>query len=54
MKCHDVEIVNDTLCEEPSEQFLSNLALESGAPVAVDPSRAGVIIFDEPDECERK
>ena len=50
-QCHDVDIVDDELCEEPSEQFFSNLTLESGAPVTVDPSRAQVIIFEK---CERK
>ena len=50
-QCHDVEIVDDELCEEPSEQFFSNLALESGAPVTVDPPTARVIIFDNLGDC---
>ena len=53
-QCHDVPIVNDELCEEPSEQLFSNLALASGAPVTVDPERARVIIFDDVGDCDRK
>ena len=53
-QCHEVGIVDDELCEEPSEQFFSNLALESGAPVTVDPPTARVIIFDDTGDCVRK
>ena len=53
-QCHDVPIVNDRICEELPEQFLSNLALASGAPVTVDPATARVIIFDDTGDCVRK
>ena len=50
-QCHDVEIVNDAIYESKLEQFFSNLALVSGAPVTVDPESAQVIINDD-DDCK--
>ena len=50
-QCHDVEIVNDDTYESDLEQFFSNLALVSGAPVTLDPSSAQVII-DDNDDCK--
>ena len=52
--CHDVEIVNDDICEEPSEQFFSDLTLVSGASVTIDPASVRVVIFDDPGDCVRK
>ena len=50
-QCHDVEIVNDDIYENELEQFVSNLALVSGAPATVDPESAQVIINDN-DDCK--
>ena len=50
-QCHDVGIVDDVIYEIEVEQFFSNLALVSGAPVTVDPPSIRVIIFDDTDDC---
>ena len=49
--CHDVQIVNDGICERPEiEQFFSNLELVSGLPIIdVDPPTAAVLIDDSVD-----
>ena len=50
-QCHRVRIVNNDICEDELEQFLSNLALVSGVPrITVDPASARVII-DDTDDC---
>ena len=51
-QCHEVGIVDDVIYETEVEQFISNLALVSGAPVTVDPPSARVIIFDDTDDCK--
>ena len=51
-QCHDVGIVDDVIYEIEVEQFISNLALVSGAPVTIDPPSAPVIIFDDTDDCK--
>ena len=51
-QCHDVGIVDDVIYETEVEQFISNLALLSGAPVRVEPPSARVIIFDDTDDCK--
>ena len=48
-QCHDMEIVNDTICESEMEQFTSNLTLVTGVQVTVDPPSAQVIIDDTSD-----
>ena len=50
-QCHNVEIINDALCEIEVEQFTSNLSLVSGAPVTIDPPSARVIISDGISDC---
>ena len=53
-KCHNVGIIDDAMCERGMKQFISNLALVSGAPVTVDPPSAQVFIFDDTSDCVRK
>ena len=49
-QCHTVQIV-DNICENESEEFLSNLTLASGVSrIIVDPDSARVIINDT-DDC---
>ena len=53
--CHNITIIDDQLCEEPNEEFLSNLALVSGMqPIDVIRTPATIIINDttEP-ECSK-
>ena len=46
-KCHTVQIVNDSICEDEQESFTSDLVLESGTPlITVDPNSARVVIED--------
>ena len=53
-QCHNMQIVNDHLCEWPEiEQFISNLELAFGQPIIlVDPPTAAVLIDDSVD-CRR-
>ena len=51
-QCHDVGIVDNVIYETEVEQFSSNLALVSGAPVTVDPPSTQVIISDDTDDCK--
>ena len=46
--CHTITITNDNICEsDPNEFFFSDLSYVSGIqPIAIDPSRAQVIIDD--------
>ena len=53
--CHNITIINDQLCEEQNEKFLSNLTLVSGIqPITVTRTPATIIINDtlEP-ECSK-
>ena len=53
MQCYTVEINDDDLCEQPPEDFFSQLTYVVGAmPIIVDPDRARVVINDDnEDEC---
>ena len=46
--CHDVEIINDNICEmESVEVFFANLVYISGEqPIIINPARTAVIIND--------
>ena len=53
--CHNVTIVQDQLCEDPSEDFISNLTLQSGVqPISVvrTPATVNIIDTNEP-ECSK-
>ena len=53
MKCHTVQINDDNLCEQPPQDFFSQLTyIVGGRPITVDPDRARVVINDDTeDEC---
>ena len=52
-QCHTVEINDDDLCEQPPEDFFSELTYISGImPTMVNPDTARVIINDDSEpEC---
>ena len=52
-QCYTVNIVNDDDCEQPAENFLSDLSYVSGQQVVtIDPNRTTVVIDDDTEpEC---
>ena len=47
-QCHTVNIVNDDDCEQPAENFFSDLSYVSGElPVTINPDRTTVFIDDD-------
>ena len=52
-QCHTVNIVDDNDCEQPAEDFFSNLMFVSGQQVVtINPAQAQVIIDDDSEpEC---
>ena len=47
-QCHTINIVDDDDCEQPAEDFFSNLMFVSGQPlVTINPAQAQVIIDDD-------
>ena len=47
-QCHDVIIEDDQLCEQPAENFFSDLSYVSGQQVVtINPDRTTVVIDDD-------
>ena len=46
-KCHEVEIIDDELCEPTPESFFADMLLISGADVSVNPNLTQVHIVEE-------
>ena len=52
--CHEVEIIDDEICEtDPMEDFFSDLEFGGGVqPISVEPSQTRVVIDDtDQEEC---
>ena len=51
-QCHTVNIVNDDECEEPAEDFFSNLELVSGVPIITVIRPEAQVFIDDTGEPE--